>query len=49
MAFEKHCKLADGKGYAGIRDVDELPVVHEDKMETFWLVRAFLIIRRRLK
>ncbi|BGP30573.1 mannosyl-oligosaccharide alpha-1,2-mannosidase [Rhodotorula toruloides] len=36
QAFEKHCKLPAG-GYASIRDVDALPVVHEDRMETFWL------------
>ncbi|GEM06966.1 mannosyl-oligosaccharide alpha-1,2-mannosidase, glycoside hydrolase family 47 protein [Rhodotorula toruloides] len=35
-AFEKHCKLPAG-GYASIRDVDALPVQHEDRMETFWL------------
>lgn len=36
QAFEKHCKLPAG-GYASIRDVDALPVQHEDRMETFWL------------
>ncbi|GAA5961860.1 hypothetical protein JCM3765_004098 [Sporobolomyces pararoseus] len=36
-AFEKHCKLEDGAGFASIRDVDELPVKHEDRMETFWI------------
>ncbi|KAK4050154.1 mannosyl-oligosaccharide alpha-1,2-mannosidase [Microbotryomycetes sp. JL201] len=35
-AFEKHCKLPAG-GFASILDVDELPVRHEDRMETFWL------------
>jgi len=36
QTFEEHCKIPTG-GYASIRDVDELPVVHEDKMETFFL------------
>lgn len=39
QAFEKHCKLPEG-GYASIRDVDELPVVRENRMETFFLVRS---------
>lgn len=33
----KHCRLLGG-AYASIRDVDEAPAVHEDRMETFWLV-----------
>lgn len=37
--FNKHCRLSSG-GYATIRDVDEVPSVHEDRMETFWIVRA---------
>lgn len=37
QAFEKHCKIASG-GYATILDVDDVPVTHEDRMETFWLV-----------
>ncbi|POY75826.1 putative Mannosyl-oligosaccharide 1,2-alpha-mannosidase [Rhodotorula taiwanensis] len=36
QAFEKHCRLPEG-GYASVRDVDELPVIHEDRMETFWI------------
>jgi mannosyl-oligosaccharide alpha-1,2-mannosidase len=36
-AFDKHCRIPSG-GYASIRDVDEVPVVHEDRMETFFLV-----------
>ena len=38
-AFERHCRLPGG-GYAGIRDVDEVPVVHEDRMETFWIAET---------
>lgn len=38
QSFVEHCRLPDG-GFASIRDVDELPVVHEDRMETFWIVR----------
>lgn len=37
QAFNKHCRLPSG-GYATIRDVDEVPAVHEDRMETFWIV-----------
>jgi hypothetical protein len=37
QAFREHCRLPGG-GYAGIANVDHLPVQHEDKMETFWLV-----------
>ncbi|KAK4048589.1 mannosyl-oligosaccharide alpha-1,2-mannosidase [Microbotryomycetes sp. JL221] len=36
QAFEKHCRLAEG-GFASVLDVDEVPVRHEDRMETFWL------------
>lgn len=36
-AFERHCQLDEG-GFASIRDVDEVPVTHEDRMETFWIV-----------
>ncbi|GAA5829513.1 hypothetical protein JCM3766R1_001130 [Sporobolomyces carnicolor] len=35
-AFERHCQLDEG-GFASIRDVDEVPVTHEDRMETFWI------------
>ncbi|GAA96547.1 glycoside hydrolase family 47 protein [Mixia osmundae IAM 14324] len=35
-AFERHAKIKTG-GYATVRDVDELPVQHENRMETFWL------------
>ncbi|PAV22655.1 glycoside hydrolase family 47 [Pyrrhoderma noxium] len=35
-AIEKHCKIETG-GYAAVLNVDELPVTHEDKMETFLL------------
>lgn len=35
-AFNKHCRLSSG-GYATIRDVDEVPAIHEDRMETFWI------------
>ncbi|KAK7466256.1 mannosyl-oligosaccharide alpha-1,2-mannosidase [Stygiomarasmius scandens] len=36
QAVEKHCRLADG-GYATVINVDSVPVVHEDKQETFFL------------
>lgn len=38
QAIEKHCKIPTG-GYASIMNVDDLPVKHEDKMETFMLVK----------
>eukprot|EP01094_Clydonella_sp_ATCC50884_P000390 TRINITY_DN10305_c0_g1_i2.p1 TRINITY_DN10305_c0_g1~~TRINITY_DN10305_c0_g1_i2.p1 ORF type:complete len:312 (-),score=71.30 TRINITY_DN10305_c0_g1_i2:133-1068(-) len=34
-AIEKHCKVK--YGYSGIRDVSKLPVVHDDRMESFFL------------
>lgn len=37
QAIEKHCKVESG-GYVAVLNVDELPVKHEDKMETFLLV-----------
>lgn len=43
QAFEEHCRLPGG-GFASIYDVDQVPVVHEDRMETFWIaetVRSF--------
>ncbi|KAK4703773.1 hypothetical protein P7C70_g2433, partial [Phenoliferia sp. Uapishka_3] len=36
QAFNKHCRLPEG-GFASILDVDQVPVVHEDRMETFWI------------
>lgn len=35
-AIETHCRIPSG-GYATIVNVDEVPVRHEDKMETFFL------------
>ena len=37
QAFNKHCRLPEG-GFASIYDVDQVPVEHEDRMETFWIV-----------
>lgn len=37
QAIERHCRIPSG-GYATIVNVDEVPVRHEDKMETFFLV-----------
>ncbi|KAF5346120.1 hypothetical protein D9758_009958 [Tetrapyrgos nigripes] len=34
QAIEKHCKVESG-GYASVLNVDEVPVLWEDKMETF--------------
>ncbi|KAI0066648.1 glycoside hydrolase [Artomyces pyxidatus] len=36
QAIEKHCRVPSG-GYATIVNVDEVPVRHEDKMETFFM------------
>ncbi|KAI0095160.1 glycoside hydrolase [Irpex rosettiformis] len=36
QAIEKYCKIESG-GYATILNVDEVPVKHEDKMETFYM------------
>lgn len=38
QAIERHCRIPSG-GYASVLDVDRLPVKHEDKMETFLMVR----------
>ena len=46
QAIERHCKVETG-GYATVRDVDVLPVTHEDRMETFFLVSA-LVYKARL-
>lgn len=42
QAIQRHCKVETG-GYATVRDVDVLPVMHEDRMETFFLVGDVLI------
>jgi hypothetical protein len=39
QSIEKHCKVQSG-GYAAVRDVDHVPVSHDDKMETFFLVSS---------
>ena len=36
-AIETHCRIPSG-GYATIVNVDEVPVRHEDRIETFFLV-----------
>ncbi|KAJ9100530.1 hypothetical protein QFC21_003573 [Naganishia friedmannii] len=36
QAFEKHCKVPHG-GYASIENVETVPAVQVNKMETFWL------------
>ena len=38
-AIEKYARVPTG-GYAVIKNVDSLPVVHEDKMETFFLAET---------
>jgi hypothetical protein len=38
QAIEKHCRVPTG-GYASIKNVDQVPVEYEDKMETFMMVR----------
>lgn len=39
QAIERHCKIETG-GYASIFNVAAVPVEHEDKMETFFMVSA---------
>ncbi|KAI6133681.1 glycoside hydrolase [Pisolithus croceorrhizus] len=36
QAIEKHCRIPTG-GYASVINVDQMPVEHEDKMETFMM------------
>ncbi|KAJ9108271.1 hypothetical protein QFC19_002519 [Naganishia cerealis] len=38
QAFEEHCKVPHG-GFASIENVETVPAVQVNKMETFWLVR----------
>lgn len=38
QSIETHCRLETG-GYAGIQNVDDIPVTNMDRMETFFLVR----------
>jgi endoplasmic reticulum Man9GlcNAc2 1,2-alpha-mannosidase len=47
QAIEKHCRIPGG-GYATIVNVDDVPVQHEDKMETFFLVSFFFPSRFRI-
>ncbi len=42
-AIQKYCRLKNG-GYATVRDVDTVPVSLEDKQETFFMVRSWLIV-----
>ncbi|CED83787.1 glycoside hydrolase family 47 protein [Phaffia rhodozyma] len=36
QAFQEHCRIETG-GYVSVLDVNQVPVEHEDRMETFWL------------
>ncbi len=47
QAIEMHCRIPTG-GYASIVNVDELPVKHEDRMETFMMVSFPLILHKVL-
>ena len=38
QAIEKHCRIESG-GYATVLNVDEVPARHDDKMETFLMVK----------
>jgi endoplasmic reticulum Man9GlcNAc2 1,2-alpha-mannosidase len=46
QSIEKHCRIPSG-GYATIFNVDALPVEHEDKMETFFVVSFYLEMREK--
>lgn len=41
QAIEKHCRLPTG-GFAGIKNVDQVPAEQEDKMETFLMVKLLI-------
>jgi len=47
QAIEKHCKVETG-GYATVINVDQVPAVLEDKMETFFLVCSSASLHKRL-
>lgn len=38
QAFKQHTSVGDGKGYTSVNDVNALPPVWRDNMESFWLV-----------
>ena len=38
-AMRKHSILDDGEGYSCLEDVDHVPSMRRDEMESFWLVR----------
>lgn len=42
QAIETHCRVETG-GYASVRNVDSVPAVRLDNMETFFLVRKPII------
>eukprot|EP00760_Papus_ankaliazontas_P022703 PhM_4_TR18945/c0_g1_i1/m.59758/K01230/MAN1; mannosyl-oligosaccharide alpha-1,2-mannosidase len=39
-AMDKHMRLPDGLGFAGLRDVTNVGAGHTDKMESFWLAET---------
>ncbi|WAQ87626.1 hypothetical protein PtA15_8A531 [Puccinia triticina] len=40
QAFDEHCKIKATGAFASIKDVDQIPVEMENKMETFWLAET---------
>ena len=46
-AIEKHCKVPTG-GYVSVLNVDEIPVTHEDKMETFMMASSISVVFVRM-
>jgi len=40
QAIEQHCRLPNGNGYAALLNVAQLPVRHEDMMESFFLAET---------
>ena len=38
QAIEKHCRVADG--YSGIKNVNQVPVVHDDTQQSFFLAET---------
>ena len=45
QAIESHCRVETG-GYAGVLNVDAVPATRIDHMETFFLVRLLIALRR---
>ena len=47
QAIEAHCRVETG-GYASVWNVDAVPAVRLDNMETFFLVRQSVVYAKRV-